>query len=81
MTLYRDEDGNLQSDDFIPHLATDEDLLERYRKAFKATKTSGALTEEIAKILFLCAVQLGKRGFTTNADESDWFKPDTDSQS
>ena len=78
MTLYRDEDGNLQSDDFPPHLATDEDLLGRYRKAFRASKTSD-LTEEIAKMLFLCSAELGKRGFTTNADESDWLKPDNQS--
>lgn len=72
MTLYRDEDGNLQSDDFIPHLASDEDLLERYRKAFKASKT--AFNEEIAKMFFLCSVELGRRGYTTNEDESDWIK-------
>lgn len=69
--LYRDEDGNLQSDDFIPYLASDEDLLERYRKAFKAAKSN--FNEGVAKILFLCSAELGHRGYTTNEDESDWI--------
>jgi hypothetical protein len=76
MTLYRDEDGNLESDDFIPRLATDEDLLERYRKAVKAAKSN--FNEEVAKMLLLCSIELGKRGYRTNKDESDWYKPDGD---
>jgi hypothetical protein len=77
MTLYRDEDGNLESDDFIPRLASDEDLLERYRKAWKAAKTD--FNQEVAKMMLLCSIQLGQRGYRTNADESDWYKPDNQS--
>jgi hypothetical protein len=72
MTLYRDEDGNLESDDFIPVVATDEDLLERYRKAWKAAKTD--FNEEVAKMMLLCSIELGKRGYTTNGKEDDWYK-------
>jgi hypothetical protein len=79
MTLYRDEDGNLESDDFIPVLASDEDLLERYRKAVKTAKSN--FNEEVAKMLLLCSIELGRRGYRTNEKEDDWYKPDPDSES
>jgi hypothetical protein len=77
MTLYRDENGNLESDDFIPRLATDEDLLERYRKAFQQTRSSQSrtmLNEDIAKMLLLCSIELGKRGYT-EGDVGQWMSP------
>lgn len=86
MTLFRDEDGNLQSEDFPPHLASDEDLLEHYRKAFEASrkespKMQSDVDVNIMMMLLLCSNELGKRGYSQNADGSDWFKPEPDSQS
>lgn len=68
MTLYRDEDDNLESDDFIPRLATDEDLINRW----KAAHSNKPMDVEGAKMIVLCASELGKRGYTTNEDETDW---------
>ena len=76
MTLYRDENGNLESDDFIPRLATDEDLIQRWKQANNQLKALPVepknIATDLAMMIVMCAAQLGKRGYTTTGDESDW---------
>lgn len=76
MTLYRDEDGNLESDDFIPKLATDEDLIQRWKEGHESN-----FGTDSAMMIVMCANQLGKRGYSLNANETDWIKAAPDSQS
>ena len=87
MTIYRDDDGNLENDDFIPRVATDEDLIQPWKQAHKKLANQpvhgfdDAVMSELAILIVMCASQLGKRGYRLNADVTDWIKAAPDSQS